>query len=69
MDMVNSPIVTVNLNSNTSSLSHCILKWAPRPAAVKEYQNTSLVLALAVDEKASSVFFCISCLPRSISLT
>lgn len=50
---MNTLLITVNLSNDDSSIPHCTLKWGPKPTNPEEYKDTSLLLALAINEKAS----------------
>ncbi|VDM34964.1 unnamed protein product [Hydatigera taeniaeformis] len=52
VDAVNNFLISISLNENGSTPTHCFLKWGPKAAIPEEHKDPSLLLAVALDREA-----------------
>ncbi|KAL5105014.1 Enhancer of mRNA-decapping protein 4 [Taenia crassiceps] len=52
IDGLNNLLISINLNENNSTLTHCALKWGPKCTIPEDRKDPSLLLAVALDRDA-----------------
>lgn len=49
IDAVNNLLISINLHENSSTLTHCALKWGPKSTTPEDHKDSSLLLAAALN--------------------